>query len=261
MRMKLFLPVAILGLSLPACADEVVLRNGATFQGVVREDGDRVVLVVDFGTVSFKRSEIKSIVRSASPITELEDKVKAAKDAAGYYEAGLWARDRGLATRAGEIFEKALALDPDHAGARKAAGYEFFEGRWLRGDDLRTAQGYVKVGREWLKRETAEKLKEDEKQLLIEQERNATAERLAQVDREVQLARLGVERERIELERERTQHYYYWRPWVVLPCRCRNGHHHGPAAPVVVNPPTVVVNPPTSPAPTTPPPAPVPTKP
>ncbi len=35
---------AVMAVALPGFADEVVLRNGAVFTGVVREDGDRVEL-------------------------------------------------------------------------------------------------------------------------------------------------------------------------------------------------------------------------
>lgn len=242
MVMKWAVVVAFLAAALPACADEVVLKNGAVFTGVVREDGERVVIEVDFGSVTFRRSEVRSVTRTDNPIKDFEQKLKAAKEAKDYYELGLWARDKGLQTRAADLFDKAISLDPDHEAARRAAGYEKFEGRWLRGDDLKIAQGYEKYNGKWMKREMVAKLLEDEKQIRIENQRNETAERLARLDNEIQLAKIAVERERLELEKQRS-HYFYSSPFIVLPCRCKRGHNHGPVQPVVVGPAVPIIVP------------------
>lgn len=231
-------PVLFLSLALPAGADEVVLRNGAAFSGSVREDGDRVVLELDFGTMSFRRSEVREIRRSDDPLKELEQRLKSAKDAKSLYETAVWAREKGLNGRANDLLRKVIALEPGHGEARKALGFEQVNGLWLEGDELRVAKGYVRHQGRWLKKETAEAFRADDTQLRIEQERGAAAERIAKLQAEVDRARIAVERERVELERNRIPTYGWgmWGtlPWGVVvrgaepcgtcasaPCRCR----------------------------------------
>lgn len=210
--------------SLPASADEVVLRNGSVFSGEVRESEGEVTVRFDLGTITFKRSEVRSITRSEDPIKELERRLAGARDTAGRYEVARWAREQGLATRANEILRKLLELDPDHEGARRALGYERFEGSWLDGDAAMVARGFVKHGGRWLKRETAEQMLAQEARLRIEEERRASAERIAEAWRAVETARLAVEREKLEALRD----VPCW-PFVVLPPR-RHRHAH-PAPP------------------------------
>lgn len=220
-----------LAAAVPVSADEVILKNGAVFSGAVREEGERVVIEVDFGTVTFKRVDVRTIRRSADPIKEFEERFKAAADVKGYYDLGVWSRDRGLATRAADLFKKVVSLDPDHAGARKALGYELHEGKWLSADEVMVARGFVRHNGRWLKRETVEKILEDEKQLRVEWERAQAAERLARMQREVELAKIAVERERIELEREREKErvHFRWVARIPVPCGCSAGHAHAGA--------------------------------
>lgn len=213
--------IAAMAVALPGFADEVVLRNGSLFTGVVREEGDNVILEVDFGTVTFRRSEVREIRRTEDPLKEYDRRYKEARDARGYYALGLWAREKGLTTRSNELFQKVISLDPDHEGARGALGYERFEGRWLAGDDLMLARGYVKHEGRWLKREMVERLLEQENQARTESERQAAAERIARMRREVEMERLAVERERVEWENRRfCFHWVSWFPsagWVRRP--------------------------------------------
>ena len=52
---------AILSLLLASAvsADELVLKNGSAFSGIVREEGDRVIVEMDFGTMSFKKIDVR----------------------------------------------------------------------------------------------------------------------------------------------------------------------------------------------------------
>ena len=207
----------ILVLALPAAADEVVLRNGAVLSGIVREQGDTVVVEVDFGTMTFRKTEVRSIRKSEDPMKEFEQKLQKATDARSLYDLALWAREKGLGTKAGDLFRKVLTLDRDHEGARKALGFEKVDGRWLEGDDLQVARGLLKYNGRWLPKDTVEKLQEAEKQVAIESGRSETAERIARLQREVEMAKVQVERERIEkekLERERADNDRWRWSWV-----------------------------------------------
>ena len=194
------------GLCREAAADELVLKNGAAFSGIVREEGEKVVIELDFGTMTFRKSEVWSIKKTDDPIKEFEQKLQAAKGAKEYYELAAWAREKGLGTRANDLFRKVISLNPDHEGARKALGFEKVEGRWLEGDEMMVARGLLNHNGQWLPKDTVEKMQENEKQLQIETERSGTAERIAELQQRVEMARVRLERERLEkerLERER----------------------------------------------------------
>jgi hypothetical protein len=124
-------------------------------------------------------------------------------------------------------------MDPDHEGAYKALGYEKYEGKWLTGDELMAARGFVRHEGRWLKREAVEKMLEDAKHIRIERERQATAERIARMQREVELAKIEVERERIEKEKLEAERR--WR--VCLPVRWPCGDTEPRPFPVVPCPP------------------------
>lgn len=226
--MKAAATLMILAFAAPALADEVVLNNGATFSGVVREERDRVIVELDFGTMTFKRSEVRSVRKTDDPIREFEQRLKGVTDAKGYYELALWAREKGLSTRAADLLRRVIFLEPDHEGARKALGYEKVEGRWLEGDELKVAQGYVKHNGRWLKKDTAEKFHEQDKVHQMEAERLASAERIAKLEAEVERARIALQRERLEVERERSSYSPWGLPWVVIGGTGRGG---APGAP------------------------------
>lgn len=200
--------------SIPLAADEVHLRNGAVFSGVVREDGARVRVEMDSGSMSFLKIDVREIVRSDDPLKEFETRRRSATDAKASYELALWARERGLTTRSQEQLRKVIELDPGHEGARKLLGFEKLGERWLEGDELLAARGLIRHNGRWLPRETVERFKEQEKELIIESDRRATEEKLASMRREVDLARIALERERLDFEkqRERDAQWSWWGP-------------------------------------------------
>jgi len=52
-------------------------------------------------------------------------------DVKGHYRLGLWCERKGWKARARLHLEKVIALDPDHAGARRKLGYIKVRGRWM----------------------------------------------------------------------------------------------------------------------------------
>jgi hypothetical protein len=237
--------VLSLPLGLRAAADELVLRNGAAFTGVVREEGEKVVMVLDIGTMTFPRSEVRSIRKTDDPLKEYEQKLLAAKDAKGYYEVALWAREKGLDTRANELFRKVISLDSDHEGARKALGFQKIEGKWLDGDELMMARGLLKVNGRWLPKDTVERMQENDKQLQIENDRRATAERIAGLQHDLESAKLQLERERLENDPWRWTNgtlngmWSPWSPWFTT----RSWFTLPPPAQAGVQPPPFILGP------------------
>jgi hypothetical protein len=227
--------LALLLLAAPLGADEVVLRNGSVFSGIVREEGDRITIRMDYGTMSFRKIDVRDVRKTDDPLKELEAKTQAASTAKEYFELALWARDRGLQGRSEDLLNKVIFLEPDHEGARKALGYDRHEGQWLKGDDMMVARGFVKHHGKWLKRETVEQLLAQENAEAVEYDRQKTIRLAAEMDREIQLQKIDVERERIEAERERDRRGAWWRTgyWqpgpsvIVLPSTCGPSAHPG----------------------------------
>jgi hypothetical protein len=197
----------LLSLASGAFADEVVLRNGSVLNGLVREEGDRVIVEMDFGTMSFKKIDVRSITRGQDPMTEYDAKLKAATDIKGMVEVAAWAREKGLGTRATDLYRKILTLDSDQPDARKALGYEKVNGQWLAGDDLMVARGFVKVNGKWLTKETAELLLHQQESSRAELERLALEKRIADQRHEQEMTKIGIERDKLELERQRGDYF------------------------------------------------------
>ena len=188
--------------ALPAGADELILRNGAVFNGVIRDHGSTVVITMDSGSMTFQSWQVKEMRITGDPLRDYVKKQKTAKSAADWYELGTWARNNGLSSRSKEAFRETIKLDTDHAGARSALGYLKREGQWMTSDEVMVARGFMKLGVRWVHRETYEKQKMIEARRKIEHERQVTAVRIARMKRDVELARVKLEKEQLEAERQ-----------------------------------------------------------
>jgi len=201
-----------------AAADEVVLKNGSSFSGVVREQGDKVIVEMDYGTMTFKKVDVRTIQRGEDVFTQFQEKARTATDVKSMMALAAWAKDKGLAGRAIELYRKVLVLDPHEPEARKALGYERFNGQWLEGDDLMTARGYVKVAGKWVTKDTADRIRELEAVDRIEVDRANLARRVADQKHVEEMTRLSLERDRLEYEKSRESRWGW-----------RNGWMYGPA--------------------------------
>jgi hypothetical protein len=246
-----------LGMVSAALADEVVLRNGSSFSGIVREEGDRVIVEMDYGTMTFKKVDVRSISRGNDVLNQFQEKSAKATDVKSMMEVAAWARDNGLAGRALEIYRKVIVLDPDQADARKALGFEKVNGQWLTGDDLMTARGFVKVNGRWMNKDTADRILEQETQTRIESDRLAQARREADQRHVEEMTKIGLERERLELEKKREEQWQHWwhrHRWGFAPGPYGGVAGYilpasGPSQTVPLTPPTVVPLGPPSPVP------------
>lgn len=229
--MRVLLTLGVLaGMSLSTTADEVVLRNGAVFEGIVTETGDRVVVKMAVGTMSFKKIDVASVRKTEDALSVYEKRAAEAATAEARYELGTWARERGLARQAEAQFEKAIDQDPEHAGARRALGYEKHEGKWVRFDDLMLSKGFVKVGNGWQPKEAVEAQKERESQERLQglrqldlakareaedhlaRERMALERRALETQKELEMQKIVLERDRLEILK-RQDRVRVWDPY------------------------------------------------
>lgn len=145
--------VAPLLLAGVASADEVHLRNGNRLVGLARIEGDRVVIELKIGTVSVPRSEVDRIEPGRCIQHDYFERLAGAESsgrAETFFALAEWAKAEGLTRYVGGLCERVLAIEPDHAGARRALGYVRHEGRWLTPVEHLKARGYVEFRGRWV---------------------------------------------------------------------------------------------------------------
>jgi len=103
-------------------ADTVRTRDGKTYAGTVNVLGDKVrVTQADGTTVVLDRKDVVDIIRSRTVLQEYADRESMVKanDADGRFNLALWCDRNKLKTEAVRECAKALAIRPDHPGARE----------------------------------------------------------------------------------------------------------------------------------------------
>jgi hypothetical protein len=70
--------------------------------------------------------------------------------AADAYKLGLELAAAGNEEGARRAYERVLATEPEHRAARRALGYDKVGDRWLKGDELFRARGFIHHGGRWM---------------------------------------------------------------------------------------------------------------
>jgi hypothetical protein len=81
-----------------------------------------------------------------------------------------WCKEAGLVEERKQHLAAIIALEPDHAEARKLLGYQRFGSRWLTQEERLQSQGYVRYKGAWrLKQEVEIAAREREQELAVKQ--------------------------------------------------------------------------------------------
>lgn len=169
-----------------ALADVVVLTNGERIEGIVREQGNQVLVEMDVGTLTLSRDEVKAVQKRVSPIDELrkrQSKVDA-RNPKALYELAVWAKSQGLASQARALSRQVLRLEPEHVGAHVMVGHRFHDGTWMTEAAYMRATGHVRYGGRWVDAREAQRLEAEA--LALEQ---AQADKVRRARMEVAVAR------------------------------------------------------------------------
>ncbi len=147
--------LCLLVASAAARADVIWLEGGGRVRGeIISETPTQVVVRTATGSTHvIKRDEIAKIERDRNPEQEFAERSKriAEGDAGGWFELGKFADSKGLKEKADEAFKKAIAFDPEHAGARAALGHRKHKGRWY--DEVgykKAVEGLVEHQGQWV---------------------------------------------------------------------------------------------------------------
>ncbi len=163
MRFSALVSVVLI-LGSPVAADDVYLRNGKSFEGVVTEESETEVLIrLPFGHLTLPSSSVLRIERSETTQSTFYERFERLNrsdqaEAADWLELARWALARDLEHSARQAARRAALLDPDLEGLAplmRQLGYVLDEdlGRWVPYDDFMRRRGFVLVSGQWISRE------------------------------------------------------------------------------------------------------------
>ena len=143
--------------SLARAQDVVHLKSGEQLAGRVTDGLLAIRLDTSAGEVSIPWGKIEKIDRETYTRTAYHERAAAVADddAKSHFILALWCRRQGLSEEMEAELGKVLKIDPDHQGARAALGFEKVDDKWVAGDQIRTAKGFVNRGGRWLLEEEA----------------------------------------------------------------------------------------------------------
>ncbi|HEY6878543.1 MAG TPA: hypothetical protein VI299_11020 [Polyangiales bacterium] len=148
-----------------ARADVVYLQGGRVLEGNATVDGDKVIVELESGRVTFERTDVVRIDEAKSALDEARSREKklANGDVAGMLELADFCRDHDLPARERALLERIVAREPNHAEARRRLGYVREGDVWvLRTEQVRKEQLAQRARRE-------EELEHKRQQLALEE--------------------------------------------------------------------------------------------
>lgn len=135
-----------------ARADELVLHTGGRLVGEIEEvEGGYVVrrnsmsTFVRRGEVAEIRETVPLAKQYAARVAELD-----AEDPNAHVALGDWCAQAGMPQEARWHFMMAVALAPEHAGARRRAGFLRERGEWVTREESMQARGMVRFRGRWV---------------------------------------------------------------------------------------------------------------
>jgi len=161
-RLSLLAAVLALLICLTGLSDTITLKNGRTLEGDINKiTKDEISIDVSRGdlvaTLYYPKSEVVKMEYGPAPAERLEEayaerlvSVAGSTSADVWFALGDWAAGKFLNEKARAAFRRALKFDPNHADARRALGYNRFEGEWLTDEQIMTRKGFVRFEGNWI---------------------------------------------------------------------------------------------------------------
>jgi hypothetical protein len=180
-----FVTVAAGGLA-GACAraDVLELRNGGRIEGQIADAKDAEqssydITTADGGRLTIARSEVARVVPQSKDEQEYQLRARAAADTVdAHWNLAQWCRDKNLRNAYREQLAHILELDPKHAEARQALGYQKVNGQWMLRDDIMAARGLVLYDGKYVTRQHVELQERDKRARSTDADWNNRVERL-----------------------------------------------------------------------------------
>ncbi len=145
----------LISLPAPASSDVYYLRDGGKVEGVGVDLGDRVVITVPLGSITVLKTEILRVVKKKSIIDLYrEERARTAQTADARHTLALWCESAGLHKQVRIHLREVLAIDPNHAAARKRLGFRRVGNRWMTDDEYHEWKGEIRFRGKWMPPET-----------------------------------------------------------------------------------------------------------
>lgn len=188
-------------------ADEVHLQSGSTIEGRASRDGDTVVVRVESGVIRLPADSVQRIDKSeaSDDIAQRRRAALAPRDIRGRLELAAYCREHDLRATERALLEEVIALEPNHAQARRLLGYVRTEQGWVerRAQEQRARDADNEA---WLARERARE--REQARAEVDRERALETRQL-----ELEAARLRAARQHREEQMRARDSTYYGFPY------------------------------------------------
>lgn len=178
------------GASLPG--DELYLADGRVIEGEIISAADADIVDIRVGSAGlvaiqhFPRTKVLRVVHRVSArqsaIADLQHQIDELNAKPGVSAADWWTlarkfQDRGEQATARDLATRVIAIDRQHADARKLLGMVRHQGVWMRANEIATARGEVFFRGSWVtwaqqEDALAEESRRREEQLALRKERD-----------------------------------------------------------------------------------------
>jgi hypothetical protein len=157
-----------------ARADVLTHKDGRRIEGTITSEKDgKIKIKTEFGEFEFPRADITNVERGKTRWQEFDEREKACKTAEDFFQLGEWARTKQMNKETKRCMQKAIELDPKHAGAHQFFGHVLYKGDWLTPEDRdkrqksdeaaeMLARGFVLWKDRWVTPEEKEHLEKNE---------------------------------------------------------------------------------------------------
>jgi len=135
--------------------DTFVLMSGGRIEGEWLnrdEQPPKEYLVLTTGGLkaSLPVTQVREVLRDFAGQSEYAARAHTAPDTAdGQWQLAQWCRQQSLFDERRKHLARVIELDPNHAYARRALGYQFLDGQWITQADFRRLEGYELYKGKW----------------------------------------------------------------------------------------------------------------
>ena len=146
--------VALLGPVDPLRADIFILENGGRIEGqwLNRDEQPLTKYMVRQGeaTLALPVAQVREAIRQSPAEAEYAKRAPAVADTPQeQWDLAEWCRKNNLSAQRQAHLRRVIEIDPNHAQARLALGYQFLKGQWTTRSDFRREEGYEFYKGKW----------------------------------------------------------------------------------------------------------------
>jgi hypothetical protein len=154
---RIFAPLAVLLMLAPAASAELfILSGGGRLTGELLNPNESprkqyVIQAAEGAKLTLDASQVKKVARLRPGEAEYEQLAPTCPDTAeAQWKLAQWCLEHKLSVQRQAHLRRVVELNPDHAEARRALGYNRVNGNWVTQDELMAKRGYVRHNGKWM---------------------------------------------------------------------------------------------------------------